>query len=92
MLGQNHKENHRIKFELVVEQVNITCADISKTAEINNICLQLVFHGELNFCLFYFDRSWPFLKVIGHTLVVIGQSLSHVVQFCNTSPQIYPSL
>ncbi|KAL5254823.1 hypothetical protein ACHWQZ_G014306 [Mnemiopsis leidyi] len=46
MLGQNNKENHRIRFELVVEQVNITCSDISKNAEINNICLQLVFHGS----------------------------------------------
>ncbi|XP_063681733.1 uncharacterized protein LOC134816703 isoform X2 [Bolinopsis microptera] len=46
MLGQNLKENHRIKFELVVEQVNITCTDINKTSDINNICLQLFYHGS----------------------------------------------
>ena len=47
MLGQS-KENHRIRFELVVRTVNVCCANAEKAAGINNVCLQLFFSGLIS--------------------------------------------
>ena len=60
MLGQTTKENHRIKYELVVEQINVSCSDQKRTGDINHICLQLYFSG-LNFEVFSFDPSDRFI-------------------------------
>ena len=45
MLGQTTKEIHRIKYELVIEQINVSCSDLKRTGDINHICLQLFFSG-----------------------------------------------